>query len=217
MLARLGTILAMEESEESPRLGVLGGTFDPPHAGHLALAEEAMVHFGLHGVLFVVAGDPWQKRDDVDAGPDDRLAMTEALVEGHQGFEVSAIEVEREGPSYTADTLEALAEDRPDRELYLVLGADAAAGLDTWERPERVRDLATVVVAPRPEEVPGLEGVVAALRSQGWRCEILPMDEHAVSSTEVRARLRGGDPVEALVPGPVVRVIEERGLYTRSG
>lgn len=205
------------QPEERRRLGVLGGTFDPPHAGHLALAEEAMAHFGLGGVLFVVAGDPWQKRDDVDAGPDDRLAMTGALVDGHRGFEVSPMEVEREGPSYTADTLEVLAEEDPDRRLYLILGADAAAGLDTWERPERVRDLATVVVAPRPEEVAGIEGVAAELRSQGWQCEILPMEEHTASSTEVRARLRAGDPVEALVPAPVVRVIEERGLYTRSG
>lgn len=175
-----------------------------------------MAHFDLDRVLFVVAGDPWQKRDDVDAGPDDRLAMTEALVDGHRDFDVSAMEVERQGPSYMADTLGVLAGEDPDRELYLILGADAAAGLGTWERHERVRDLATVVVAPRPEEAAGVEDVVAGLRAQGWRCEILPMDEHAASSTEVRGRLRAGEPVEALVPAPVVRVIEERGLYTRS-
>lgn len=198
------------------RIGVLGGTFDPPHAGHLVLAEAARSHLGLERVLFVVAGDPWQKRGDVDAGARDRLAMTEALVEGHRGLVASAMEVERDGPSYTADTLEALAVDGPDRALHLLLGADAAAGLSTWNRPDQIRDLAAIVVAPRPDVPPAAEDVVAELRAEGWRCELLPMPESPVSSTEVRARLRSGASLEGLVPAPVVRVIEERGLYTRS-
>lgn len=208
----------MGEAPGAERWGLLGGTFDPPHGGHLALAEAARARLGLERVLFVVAGDPWQKRGDVEASAEDRLAMTEALVAGHRGkgFDVTPIEVEREGPSYTAETLEALAGEDPRRELYLILGADAATGIETWHRPDRVRELATVAVAPRPGAVEVADQVVEELRARGWRCERLPMDEHAASSTDVRARLRAGEPAERLVPPTVVRVIEERGLYTRS-
>jgi len=129
------------------RWGVFGGTFDPVHAGHVVVATETRAQLGLDRVLLVVAGDPWQKRGRVVASADDRLALVQRAVDGVEGVEASAIEIERDAPSVTADTLEALT--APDRELYLVLGADAVANMGTWRRLEETRHLATVVVVER--------------------------------------------------------------------
>ncbi|MBI2168069.1 MAG: nicotinate (nicotinamide) nucleotide adenylyltransferase [Actinobacteria bacterium] len=195
------------------RVGVLGGTFDPPHVAHLDLAEAARDQFGLERVLLVVAGDPWQKRGQVEAGARERLAMVEAAVGERPGIEVSTVEVDREGPSYTVDTLEGLAE--PGTELFLILGADAAATLDTWRRPERVRQLAEILLADRPGAPASAANLADRLRADGWRCEVIEMAPHDVSSTELRTRLARGAPVGPDVPPGVVRVAEERGLYTR--
>ncbi|HLF99027.1 MAG TPA: nicotinate-nucleotide adenylyltransferase [Acidimicrobiia bacterium] len=196
------------------RLGILGGTFDPPHVAHVHLAEAARDQFDLDRVLLVVAGDPWQKAGAVEAGAEERLAMAEAAFSGMAGIEVSAMEVGRPGPTYTVDTLEALARD--DRVLLLILGADAAARIQTWHRAERVRELATLLVADRSGSGEAAEQVVARLRERGWRCEVLNFQPHAVSSTALRQRLAGGEDVAEEIPVEVVRVVEERGLYTRS-
>lgn len=195
------------------RLGILGGTFDPPHAAHLELAEAARAQFGLDRVLLVVAGDPWQKRDQVEAPASERLAMVAVAAEGRPGLEASALEVERPGPSYTVDTLEELA--GPDRELFLILGADVAASLHTWHRWDRVRELAALLVADRPGAAESAAETAERLRAGGWRCEVVTLPPHDLSSTELRERLAGGEPVEDEVPAGVVRVVEERGLYTR--
>lgn len=195
------------------RWGVLGGTFDPPHRAHRALAEAARDQLGLDRVLLVVAADPWQKRGDVEAPAVDRLAMAEALARGGEKIEASALEIERGGPSYTAETLEDL--EAPGRELVVVLGADAADRLDTWERSERVRELATIAVADRAAGPDGF-AVVDRLRAQGWRCEVVDLPAVDISSTEIRERRRRGEAVDDVVPPQVVRVIEERDLYTRS-
>lgn len=194
------------------RVGILGGTFDPPHVAHVELADAARDQWHLDRVLLMVAGDPWQKRGEVAAGMRERLAMVEALVAGHADLEVSAMEVERPGPSYTVDTLEALGQDGD--ELFLIVGADVAAGLHTWHRSERVKELATVLVADRPGALPASD-LVGALGAQGWRCGVVDLPFHDVSSTDVRERLAAGDAVAGLVPAPVVRVVEEHGLYTR--
>ncbi|HVM40120.1 MAG TPA: nicotinate-nucleotide adenylyltransferase [Acidimicrobiia bacterium] len=195
------------------RLGILGGTFDPPHAGHLALARAARKAAALDRVLLVVAGDPWQKRGEVTAAAADRLAMTEALAAGEEGVEVSDVEVRRAGPSYTVDTLEALA--RPGRRLVLVLGDDVAARLSTWHRSERVRELAELLVASRPGGDPAAASeVVDALRRDGWIVQAMADRLVDASSTGIRARLATGDPVDGLVPDSVLRVIRDRGLYT---
>src|SRR3954447_11614248 len=188
------------------RLGVFGGTFDPVHVGHVVVAAETRAQLGLDRVLLVVAGDPWQKRGKVVASARDRLALADAAVEGIEGVEASGIEVERDAPSVTADTLEALA--GPDRELLLVLGADAVANMGTWRRLEETRDLATVVVVERAgdahSEPPG----------PGWRVERGAIPRLDIASTELRERLRSGRPVDGLVPPAVVRAIHDRGLYT---
>ena len=185
---------------------MLGGTFDPVHVGHLVTASDARWSLRLDRVLLVVAGDPWQKRGHVVASADDRLALVRAAAEGVDGVEASPVEVERSGPSVTADTLEELAE--PGREFFLLLGADAVANMPTWRRLEETRHLATVVVVERAgdahAEPPG----------PGWRFERLSIPRLDVSSSDVRARLAAGRPVDGLVPPAVVREIRARGLYT---
>ncbi|HEU5301713.1 MAG TPA: nicotinate-nucleotide adenylyltransferase [Acidimicrobiia bacterium] len=189
------------------RVGILGGTFDPVHVGHLVVASDARVALTLDRVLLVVAGDPWQKRGEVVAGPKDRLALVAAAVAGIEGLAASAVEVNREGPSVTADTLEALAS--PGRELFLLLGADAVANMPTWRRLEDTKHLATIVVVER-------EGEHAEPPGDGWKVQHLAVPRLDVSSTDLRARLASGRPIHGLVPAPVVREIAERGLYAEA-
>ena len=188
------------------RLGVFGGTFDPVHAAHVVVATETRSQLGLDRVLLVVAGDPWQKRGRVVASAADRLALAAVAVEGIEGVEASAIEIERGEASVTADTLEALR--APGRELFLVLGADAVANMSTWRRLDETRHLATVVVVERAGDVhsepPG----------PGWRVERVSIPRLDISSTDLRDRLGCGRPVDGQMPADVVREIRRRGLYT---
>ena len=188
------------------RIGVLGGTFDPVHVAHLVVASDTRAALGLDRVLLVVAGDPWQKRGRVVAAAADRLALAEVAVDGLEGIEVSAVEVEREGASVTADTLEVLT--RPDRELFLVLGADAVANMGTWRRLDDTRDLATIVVVERSGDVH------AEPPGDGWKVERVSIPRLDVSSTDIRFRLAEGRPVDGLLPQEVVRAIRARGIYT---
>ena len=188
------------------RLGVLGGTFDPIHIAHLVAASCARHALDLDRVLFVVAGEPWQKEGRVAAPADDRFGMVAAALEGVDGFEASRLELDRDGPTYTADTLEQLAAAEPDAELFLVLGADAAANLPTWERVEVVQRLATLAVVNRDGDPVVSPGV-------GWRMEVVEMPRLDISSHELRARIADGRPVDWLVPPGAVRWIREHGLY----
>ncbi len=189
------------------RLGVFGGTFDPPHVGHLVTAVNVRHALGLDCVLLVVANVPWQKVGErTISPPEDRLAMVEAAVRGVDGLEVSRIEVDRGGPSYTADTLADLAREQPGAELFLIVGSDAAAGLMTWERVDEVRARCTVVVVDRP----GAEGEAPP---EGWRWERVEVPRLDVSSTDLRARVADGRPLDFLLPPEVIACIRERGLY----
>ena len=194
-------------SGATERVGVLGGTFDPVHVGHLLAASDARAALHLDRVLLVVAGDPWQKRGRVVAAPHDRLALVEAAVAEIDGLEASAVEVDRDGASVTADTLEALA--APGRSLFLLLGADAVANMGTWRRLEDTKALATVVVVER-------EGEHAVPPGDGWQTEHLAIPRLDVSSTEIRSRVAAGRPIDALVPAPVVRCIRDLGLYAEA-
>ena len=197
-------------------MGVLGGTFDPPHLAHLVAALTARHALDLDRVILVVAGDPWQKRDAVVASADDRLAMTRAAVDGldeadaRACLEVSAAEVERPGPTYTIDTLGELAD--ADRDLFLIVGADVAARLDSWHRADDVRAAATLVVVPRDGTVwaigdaDGAAGPIVNLR----------MPRLDIASSDLRTRVAAGEPIDGLVPAGAVRVIRERRLYTRT-
>lgn len=195
------------------RFGLLGGTFDPPHAAHLALAEAARASLLLDRVLFVPAGDPWRKAGRAITPSAARLEMVRALVEGIPWAEVSTVEVEREGPSYTADTVEALAAARGGA-WWVILGADAFADLEHWKDPARIVAAARLGVAARPgsrvEVSPALRALVPGIDARIDRVEMTEVD---LSSTGVRTRLRAGAPVVGEVPPTVVDVIRRRGLY----
>lgn len=185
------------------RLGVFGGTFDPLHIAHLVVAQEVRYALGLDQVLLVVANEPWQKVDErhVTAAAD-RLAMVEAAVAGVDGLDASAIEIDRGGPSYTADTLAELAASG-ESELFVIIGADV--DIDTWERADDVRRLAEIVVVTRPGQP--LRGGLTAV-------EIPALD---ISASDLRQRLAEGRPVDYLIPEPVLRCIRDRGLYAGGG
>ena len=188
------------------RIGLFGGTFDPPHVGHLVTAVNVRHALNLDVVILMVANDPWQKsgaRDVTTA--EDRFAMVEAAVSVVDGVVAGRDEIDRGGPSYTADTLMALAEKHPGAELFTIVGDDAAAGLASWTRVEQVAEYSQLVVVDRPGAAVELPMQFNWLRVESPRLE--------VSSTDLRSRFSDGRPLDYLVTEPVLRVIEERGLY----
>lgn len=192
---------------------MLGGAFNPPHIGHLLLAQEASFEFGLPEVLLMVTGRAPHKRIDPEPGPEVRLELARRAAEGEPGVEACGLEVESEGPSHTYLTLERLAEREPGRELFFLLGADMAAELGSWVRPERVLELARLGVVPRPGA--GLDVVRSALErlDAADRAEIIEMPLCGVSSTMIRERVAAGRPLRHLIPERVAELIAERGLY----
>jgi len=200
-------------SSEGAAIGVLGSAFNPPHLGHLALAQEALWQLGLAEVILVPTGQAPHKRIADDPGREARMEMTRLAAADDERFSVSALEVEREGPSYTYETLEALAEQRGDRELVFVMGADAAVGLESWRAPERVVELASLAVARRAGVSEA--DVAEAMRSLGCegRATMLEMPQFGVSSSAVRERAKQGRPLRYLAPDAVARFIEEKGIY----
>lgn len=194
-------------------VGVLGSAFNPPHLGHLALAQEALWQLDLEEVVLVPTGEAPHKTIVDDPGREPRLAMTRLAAADDARFSVSTLEVERDGPSYTYETLELLGGERGDRELVFVMGADAAVGLESWREPRRVTELARLAVARRAG-VSEAE-VAAVLRSLGaeGRATMLEMPQFGVSSSAVRERAAAGRPLRYLVPESVARFIEERRIY----
>jgi nicotinate-nucleotide adenylyltransferase len=187
------------------RLGILGGTFDPVHVAHLAAAAAARDQLDLARVLLVVAGDPWQKRGRVGAPADLRFEMVAAAIAGVERLEPSRLEIDRPGPSYTVDTVEGLQE--PDRELFLIVGSDVAASLDSWHRADDLRAAVTLAIVDR-------EDVAPSVPPPGWHCVRVHMPRLDVSSTDLRRRIAAGESVEFLVPPPSARVLRTHGLYT---
>jgi nicotinate-nucleotide adenylyltransferase len=189
------------------RLGVLGGTFDPPHIGHVIAAVEVRRALSLDRVLLMVANDPWQKIGSRPISPAiDRLAMVAAAVSGVEGLEAGDLEIVRGGTTYTVDTLEELHAVDPDAEIFLIVGADTAAGLASWERHAELPGLCTLVIVDRD----GSEPVVAP---EDWTEITVSMPRVDVSSTGLRDRLANGEPVDDFVPPGVVDVIHDRRLY----
>ncbi|HUG42473.1 MAG TPA: nicotinate-nucleotide adenylyltransferase [Longimicrobiales bacterium] len=198
----------MTATAERPRLGVFGGTFDPPHVGHLVVAQEVLHRLALDRLLVVPAAVPPHKRDQPVTGGAVRLAMARAAMAALDRVEVSDLELRRDGPSYTVDTLRALRADHPDAELFLVLGADQVRELDTWHEADELRRLATLVVFRRAGQDPDPPGAVAT--GELLEIEVPRLD---ISSTEIRRRVGAGEPVRFLVPEAALEVIEREGLY----
>jgi nicotinate-nucleotide adenylyltransferase len=195
------------------RLGILGGTFNPPHLAHLICAQEAYRELGLDRVLLVPASIPPHKPVEREPGPGHRLQMCRLAIGDDERFDVSDIELQREGPSYTADTLGLLSSNVPTDELVLILGGDIAAGLPEWHQPERVLELATVAIAKRRGTPRGkVERALRTLRG-GERARFFQMPRIGISSTMVRRRVAAGLPIRYLVPDQVLDYIEREGLY----
>ena len=189
-----------------PRLGVLGGTFDPPHLGHLVVADQVLHALSLDEVILVPANEPWQKVGSREITPaNQRLEMTKAAVGDAEGLSVSGVELEIGGPSYTSVTLDALSEQRPDAEWLVIVGADAAEGLDTWHNTERLREQATIVVVNRPG--------AAFLPPTGWSWELVEIPSISISGTSLRRRVSQGYSIRFLTPQGVIDHIDEWKLY----
>ena len=196
-------------------IGVLGGTFDPIHHGHLAIAEEARESLGLERVLFVPAAASPFKTDRESTDPAHRLAMVEAAIDGNPAFTCSRLELERPGPSYTIDTLAALAGAGSGREaLWLILSSEALAGLPRWRDPEGILDLARLAVVPRAgHDALGPDWVRHAFPGRDDRFVFLPGPLLPISGSVVRRRAAAGRSVRYLVPDAVARYIKMYGLY----
>jgi nicotinate-nucleotide adenylyltransferase len=183
------------------RIGVFGGQFDPPHNGHLAVVRAARDQLGLDRVLVIPSARP-PHRPAPATPAETRYGLAQAAFAGEPGVEVSRIELDRDGPGYTAETLEALA--GPDRELYLIVGADQLAAMASWHRPDRVRELARLAVAARPGAPPA-DAVT--------RLTMEPVD---VSSSALRRLIGEGADVGSMVPTTVVEAITRQGLYRQT-
>ena len=192
---------------------MLGATFNPPHVGHLVLAQEAFAQLGLSGVVLIPTGRAPHKEIDSDPGADVRLEMSRLAVGDDRRLGVSDLETRRDELSFSYRTLELLHEHRPGEELVFVMGADAAAGLESWRRPERILELARLgIVERRGVERSDVEAALDRIGAVG-RAEFVEMPEIDVSSSMVRERVAAGLPIRYLVPDPVVDLIAERGLY----
>jgi len=194
-------------SRRARRIGVFGGTFDPVHVGHLVAAVNVRGALELDVVLLVVANRPWQKVGIRTVTPaSDRLAVVRAAVGEVPGLEASDLELVHGGVSYTADTLAAIEAQDPEADLVLVIGADVAATLHTWERVDEVRTRCRLAIVNRP-------GAPPPTVPDGWRADVVEIPALEVSSTDLRARVAEGRPLDYLVPEAAVREIRRRGLY----
>lgn len=195
------------------RIGILGGTFNPPHLGHLICAQEAYLQLELDRVTLIPTRIPPHKPVEDEPGAEHRLELCRVAVGDDERFDVSDLEIRRDGPSYTVDTLELLHAREPESELFLIVGGDIAAGLPKWHEPERVLALATLAVAGRrgtsraevDEALSGLAG--------GDSAEFFQMPTIGVSSTALRRRVREKQPVRYYVPDAVVSYIDRHRLY----
>ncbi len=197
------------------KIGVVGGTFDPVHNGHLAIAREVRARLSLTRILFVPAGQPWLKASRVISAAEHRLEMVRLAIAGCSYCELSTVEIDRPGPSYAVDTIEELGRRLgPGDELFFVLGWDSLAELPQWREPRRLVRLCRLVVIPRPGyPPPDLDLLKEAVPGLSHRVTLLDGSEIDISASLVRRRVARGASIGHLVPGPVERYIREHGLY----
>ncbi len=188
-----------------PRIGILGGTFDPPHNGHLALAGAAISELDLSKVIFIPSRIPPHKPAEDISSEQDRLAMLKLAVDIDSRFEISEIELNRGGPSFTIDTLTHLKSENPGEELFFIIGSDNVSEMESWHKPNRILELVRVAAAVRPGY--SIRGKFAD------KVESFDMPPLNISSTAVRARVKSGESISGLVPAPVEDYIRSKGLY----
>ena len=194
-------------TQQRPRIGVMGGTFDPIHHGHLVAASEAAAELGLDEVVFVPTGRPSLKQHPGVTAPEHRYLMTVIATASNPRFTVSRADIDRPGLTYTVDTLRDLRTERPDADLFFVTGADAIQQIFTWKDVDSLWSMAHFVAVTRPGHTLSIERIPAEAVTQ------LEVPALAISSTDIRARARHGEPVWYLVPDGVVQYIAKHGLY----
>jgi nicotinate-nucleotide adenylyltransferase len=198
------------------RIGLLGGTFNPPHLGHLVCAQEAYLQLELDRVLVLPAHVPPHKAVDDEPGVEHRVELCRQAIAGDDRFEICELEVKRPGPSYTVDTLEELHSKVSDSEFFLILGADVAVGFGDWKEPDRILSLAQVAVAERPGTDRAEVERALKPRSGDGRVRFFDMPEIGISSTMLRERIRAGQSTRYLTPQRVRDYIDQHGLYRGS-
>ncbi len=190
------------------KLGIFGGTFNPPHIGHLIVAECVCDQLQLDRTLFIPSATPPNKRDGSVAPGNERLVMTKMAIDGNQSFEASDIELTRGGVSYSVDTLSALAEMYPKAHLMLIIGADNLIEFETWKSPEKILSKADLVVVTRPGFDAQAQG-----GEFGKRATFVKVPQIGISGTDIRRRIKMGKSIRYLVPRPVEEYIVRSGLY----
>ena len=203
----------MTSVQHPERIGVLGGTFDPVHHGHLHIADTLRTALNLDRVLWVPAGRPPHKSDQIVSSDRDRLTMLDLALAGSAPDEISTIDIDRSGPSYTADTLEILAERFPSARLFFLMGEDSLRDLPTWHHPQRILRVAELAVAGRPGVETDLESLEVQVPGVRKRVHVVPTEEIAISSSEIRRRVSDNESIRGLVPAAVEAYIRDHGLY----
>ena len=197
------------------RIGVMGGTFDPVHLGHLVLAESAREQLALRRVLWVPAGDPWRKANRSVTPAARRRAMVELAIAGNSAFRLCPLEIEKDGPSYSVETLGELSRQYPGDELYCLLGLDALRDLPNWREPDRLIELAVVAVTPRGEERLSKRELDRLIPGLSRRVVWVKMAQVDITATELRDRVARGQSLRYLVPDAVATYIRRRRLYRK--
>lgn len=197
------------------KLGILGGTFNPIHIGHLLLAEAALEEAGLDGVMFLPSGHSYMKENNTILAAEERLAITKLAIEEQPAFFVSDMEIKREGNTYTYETLSAIKTVHPDTELYFIMGADCLFSIESWKCPDKIFDACTLIAAVRDDvDIEELTKQAEKLEQKfGAKIILLPFLKTEISSTTIRERIKQGKSVRYMVPSPVLKFLEKRNLY----
>jgi nicotinate-nucleotide adenylyltransferase len=212
----INEVAASNSGSPAPqRIGLLGGTFDPPHIGHLVLAQEALVQLELDKVLLVPAGQPPHKVGRSISAVQDRMAMLERSIADNPIFGISRVDIDRPGPHFTVDMLSLILRNEPGSLLYFIMGADSLADLLTWHQPRRIAELAKLVVMRRPGREPDIAALAEAVPGITGRVYYIDAPLLEISSTDLQSRVRQGLPVRYLIPDRVIEYILEYDLYRK--
>ena len=205
-------------SYQNKKIGIMGGTFDPIHYGHLILAQNALDTFKLDEIMFVPSGTPWLKDSTKVLSKNKRVSMTGIAIEDNAKFALSTIEIDREGNSYSYETVEELKKQQPDTEFYFILGADSLLEIEKWKHPDRLMAECSLLVAVRDNcDTEGLKQQIAYLAEKyEANIHILPAKRIDISSTNIRDLIADGKSVRYMLPDQVIKFIEKNHLYERS-